>query len=137
MALELRAGFADRLGAICEEKGLPVFGRQAVLARLCGIRPSSVNKWFNAVGLPDAPNLLRIADWADVGVEWLLTGRGPKRSGANFELVWVSAEEQELLSMFRQCDRSHQLRALTLLENGERPRGLSTTSFSVDTYPAK
>lgn len=108
MALELRAGFAERIAAICDEKGLPIYGRQAVLARICGIKPSSVNKWFSAVGLPDAPNLLRIADWADVSVEWLLSGRGPKRDAQKVELAWVTAEEAVLLSKYRQCTYAEQ-----------------------------
>jgi transcriptional regulator with XRE-family HTH domain len=77
MSHEIYAGFAKRLVDLCEDKKLPLHGRQAVLARVCGIKPSSVNKWFNAISLPDAQNLLKIADWGNTTVDWLLYGRKP------------------------------------------------------------
>lgn len=78
MSYDIYAGFAKRLVQICEEKTLPVRGRQAEVARVCSIKPSSVNKWFNAISLPDAENLLKIADWANTTTDWLLYGRGPR-----------------------------------------------------------
>lgn len=77
MSYELYAAFAKRLVDLCVLAGLPERGRQAFIARLCGVKPSSVNKWFNAVSLPDAANLLKLAKWANTSVDWLLDGRRP------------------------------------------------------------
>jgi transcriptional regulator with XRE-family HTH domain len=106
MSHEIYAGFAKRLIQLCEEKELPERGRQATLARVCEIKPSSVNKWFNAISLPDAANLLTIAEWGKTTVDWLLTGRGQKEVAAiapPYTLVWISGEEEAVLSLYRQC----------------------------------
>lgn len=78
MSHEIYAGFAKRLILLCNDKNLPERGRQADLARLCGVKPSSVNKWFNAVSLPDATNLMTIAEWGKTTVDWLLSGKTQK-----------------------------------------------------------
>ncbi len=106
MSHEIYAGFAKRLIQLCEEKNLPERGRQAALARMCEIKQPSVNKWFNAISLPDAANLITIADWGKTTVDWLLTGRGPQEVApvaAPFSLVWISTEEENVLSQYRQC----------------------------------
>jgi len=106
MSQEIYAGFAKRLIQLCEEKGLPERGRQAELARVCHCKPSSANKWFNAVSLPDAANLLVIADWGKTTVDWLLSGRGRAhqvRVESPFSLIWVDSDEEALLSQYRQC----------------------------------
>jgi transcriptional regulator with XRE-family HTH domain len=79
---EIYVAFAKRLNQICDEMHLPDRGRQAELARICEVKPSSVNKWFSAISLPDAENLLKIADWAGTTSDWLLFGRGPRHAGA-------------------------------------------------------
>ena len=109
MTQEIYAGFAKRLIQLCEDKKLPERGRQAELARVCSIKPSSVSKWFHAMSLPDAANLIAIADWGRTSVDWLLTGRTPKDSTLApepqqaFTLTWVDAEEEGVLREYRQC----------------------------------
>lgn len=78
MSHEIYAAFAKRLVQLCENNNLPPRGRQAEIARICGIKPSSVNKWFNAQSLPDAYNLLKLAEWGKTTVDFLLSGKEPK-----------------------------------------------------------
>lgn len=122
MSHEIYAGFAKRLKQICDDKRLPERGRQAELARVCGVKPSSTNKWFNAVSLPDATNLLVIADWAKTSVDWLLTGRAHKeaRATAEYSLVWISDEESGVLTDYRTCTDSGKRFVRDLLQRAEK-----------------
>ena len=125
MSQEIYAGFAKRLIQLCDEKGLPERGRQAELARVCHCKNSSANKWFNAVSLPDAGNLLVIADWGKTTVDWLLSGKGTAHHIATepqFALIWVDAEEELMLSQFRQCTDASRLLVKDLLANAEKDK---------------
>lgn len=64
---------------------LPQHGRQTALAKLFGVKQPAANKWFNSKGLPELATAIAIAKWAAVNVEWLLTGRGPKK-GATVDM---------------------------------------------------
>jgi transcriptional regulator with XRE-family HTH domain len=123
MSHEIYAGFARRLGQLCEEKGLPERGRQAELARICNIKPSSVNKWFSAVSLPDAANLLTIADWGRTSVDWLLSGRTHKEAQEpvqEFALAWLSVEEITLVSNYRLCTQASKHLVLDVVAKAEK-----------------
>ncbi len=50
----------------------------AAFARKCGIGESLMRKYLSG-SEPSASNLSRIADVAGVTLDWLATGRGPKR----------------------------------------------------------
>lgn len=74
-----RAGFASRLHEICNERDLPrERGRQSALAKIFELTPNAVRKWLIGEGMPELETVIAIAKWADVNVEWLMTGRGPK-----------------------------------------------------------
>lgn len=75
----LRRAFAERLAEICTDKGLPAHGRQTKLAKLFGVTQAAARKWLNGVTYPEMEKLVAIADWADVNINWLLQGAGPKR----------------------------------------------------------
>lgn len=125
MSQDIYAGFAKRLIQLCDEKGLPERGRQAELARVCQCKPSSANKWFNAVSLPDAGNLLVIADWGKTTVDWMLSGRGsPHQAVAEqqFALIWVDADEEVLLSQYRQCTETSKLLVKDALLSAEKDK---------------
>jgi len=125
MSQEIYAGFAKRLIQLCEEKGLPERGRQAELARVCHCKNSSANKWFNAVSLPDAANLLVIAEWGKTSVDWLLSGKGPAHHLAPespFSLIWVDSEEETMLSQFRQCTEAGKLLVKDTLVHAEKDK---------------
>jgi transcriptional regulator with XRE-family HTH domain len=74
-----KLAFAARLNELCGEAGLPAErGRQTRLAKLFEVTPNAARKWLLGLGLPELEVAIRIAKWADVNVEWLLTGRGAK-----------------------------------------------------------
>jgi transcriptional regulator with XRE-family HTH domain len=126
MSQEIYAGFAKRLVQLCDEKKLPERGRQAELARVCNIKPSSVSKWFHAISLPDAANLIAIADWGKTTVDWLLTGRGQKEMAQvvelqpGFTLTWVNAEEDSVLCEYRQCTAPSKRLIRNMLNQAEK-----------------
>jgi transcriptional regulator with XRE-family HTH domain len=122
MSQDIYAGFARRLVQLCDEKGLPERGRQAELARVCGCKPSSANKWFNAISLPDAANLLTIADWGRSTVDWLLSGRDRPAGDPTFSLVWVDVDEEQVLTQYRQCTDSSKLLVRDTLAHAEKDR---------------
>jgi transcriptional regulator with XRE-family HTH domain len=124
---EIYAGFAKRLKQLCDDKNLPERGRQAALARLCGIKPSSVNKWFSAISLPDPANLLTIADWGRTTVDWLLDGRLPKEPSVQTEtqryaLGWMNSEEEEVLTEYRQCTPASKALVRDMLKQAEKDK---------------
>jgi transcriptional regulator with XRE-family HTH domain len=53
----------------------------AAFGRRCGINESTLRKYFSGT-LPNVENLIAIADAANVSIEWLAAGRGPKQRGA-------------------------------------------------------
>lgn len=126
MSQDIYAGFAKRLIQLCNEKGLPERGRQAELARLCDCKPSSANKWFNAISLPDAANLLTIAEWGKTTVDWMLSGRGQAHPAAtaepSFSLIWVDSAEEALLTHFRQCTEAGRLLILDTASSAEKDK---------------
>lgn len=133
----MRGGFAERLNLLCERRGLPARGRQAAIARLCGVKPSSVNKWFSSTGLPDAEHMLALSDWGKVRVEWLLAGRGLPEKSQDCTLMWICDDEQQLLSRYRQCEPAEKRQVLAVLDDLTQSRkGEWITSSSVGTYQA-
>jgi len=74
-----RHGFASRLVELCNTAGMPERGRQSQLARQFEVTPKAARKWINGLGLPELEMIMAIARWGNVNMEWLLTGRGPKR----------------------------------------------------------
>lgn len=126
MSQEIYAGYAKRLIQLCDERGLPERGRQAELARLCGCKPSSATKWFNAISLPDAANLLTIAEWGKTTVDWMLSGRGSRNPNVaaeqNFSLIWVDATEETLLTQFRQCTEASKLLIQDTVSSAEKDK---------------
>lgn len=52
-----------------------------VLVRLFGVSSATVNDWRHGKKCPTMKNALDIAIKLNVCVEWILTGRGPKKPG--------------------------------------------------------
>lgn len=72
--------FAARMNEICDDKGLTkAHGRQAELGRKFDVTPKAARRWLLGLGLPELVMAIRIAEWADVNLNWLLQGVGPKR----------------------------------------------------------
>jgi transcriptional regulator with XRE-family HTH domain len=73
-------GFAARLDEICTDMGITeARGRQAELGRQFGVTPKAARRWLVGEGYPETKVIAAIARWAEVNIEWLMTGRGPKR----------------------------------------------------------
>lgn len=53
----------------------------ASFSRRCDIGDSTIRKYLDGA-LPNSINLVAIADTANVNIEWLAAGRGPKQRGA-------------------------------------------------------
>lgn len=70
--------FAARLNELCDAMDVPPKGkaRQSAVAREFGVSQNGARKWLEAEGYPALSMAKRIATWAGVQVEWLLTGRG-------------------------------------------------------------
>lgn len=73
------ADFQARLIELCDERDLPARGRQTQLAKEFGVVPNTARKWLLGEGLPELEMIIRIANWAEVNVLWLLQGIGPKK----------------------------------------------------------
>jgi hypothetical protein len=77
------ADFALRLNEICDEMGVPPKGkaRQLVIAKQFGVSQQGARKWLEGNGYCAIPMGKRIAAWAGVCFDWLMTGTLPKRPG--------------------------------------------------------
>lgn len=58
---------------------LPDRGRQTQLARRFKVSQQAVKKWLDGRTFPELDTVIQISEWADVNVNWLLQGAGPKR----------------------------------------------------------
>lgn len=66
----------ERLRLAIGDEPVTAFGRR------CGIGEATLRKYFKGT-LPNIENLIAIADAANVSIEWLAAGRGPKQRGAS------------------------------------------------------
>lgn len=86
---EIRDAFAARLNsALDKNPGVrPARGRNVDLFEGIKNHPSAkaskqaTHKWLNGESMPSRANMLAIADWLKVRVEWLAHGEGEMRSG--------------------------------------------------------
>lgn len=95
----VRRAFAERLIEISQDKGLKERGRQADLARLCKVTQPAVKKWFDAEALPGMEHCLTLAEWANVCFEWLMTGRGPKHPGDQYQTSAIAHVVEAMQAM--------------------------------------
>lgn len=84
---EILRGFARRLNDVCDDMEVPRKGknRQQTIAGIFSISQAGARKWLEGESLPSMTNAVRIADWGNVNVQWLLTGHGAK-SGIDVKL---------------------------------------------------
>ena len=68
------ATFSDRVRELRKEKGL----KQRELADICGLTLRGYQQYEYAVGFPDVPKLVILADYFDVSLDYLM-GRTDKR----------------------------------------------------------
>lgn len=68
--------FTKRILDVVGEEPLHAF------ARRCGVGESTLRNIIKSGAWPRTDNLVAIADTANVNIEWLASGRGPKQRGA-------------------------------------------------------
>ena len=114
-----KQAFSARLREICAEKQLPDRGRQSALASLFSVTPNAARKWLLGLGLPETEVAIRIAKWADVNYEWLMTGRGLMRGD---KVPTRALVVDEVLRRGTPADRKEVVNFLRYkLENAEAP----------------
>lgn len=85
-----RQEFAKRLAEVCSDKGVKEHGRQRHIAGLLKISQPAVGKWFNGESFPDLDNMVQLAEWGEVSLDWLMTGRGAKKRAPNLDKhFWI------------------------------------------------
>jgi transcriptional regulator with XRE-family HTH domain len=75
-----REAFARRMHELCDELGIPRgHGRNAALGRKVGKTPNAARKWLLGLGYPELSHAVALCKEAQVNVNWLLQGAGPKK----------------------------------------------------------
>lgn len=80
--------------------------RRADLVRGTGISEGTIRSWYTKGACPSVDAAYKVAQYFGVTVEWLITGKEEKDS--------LSAEERELLKLFRALDERDKNTILTL-----------------------
>lgn len=78
--------FAKRLDEICDDMGVPRLGkgRPKKIAKQLGITDAAARRWFGAETYPSWEHITALCVWANVNVDWLMTGRPPKREADRY-----------------------------------------------------
>jgi len=73
-------GFAERLReALQEARPEPIKISQPTVGKFAGVSPITARNWLTGQKLPGMAKAVALSESLGVCVEWLLTGRGPKR----------------------------------------------------------
>ncbi|MGL5936157.1 MAG: hypothetical protein ACRCZI_11125 [Cetobacterium sp.] len=76
---QIRAAFAARLTEVMKaRKDVGTRERRGWLAAKFGVKYPSARKWLEGHSIPEMTTAIQMAVTLDIGVEWLLTGRGPR-----------------------------------------------------------
>lgn len=90
--------------------------KRAALCEACGIANTSITIWKNRNTIPAADVAIKIADYLDVPLRWLLTGQN------DFEL----SKKKTMIDDFRKLDDNQQMAVLGLIASynyGNMARG--------------
>jgi transcriptional regulator with XRE-family HTH domain len=90
-------GFSSRLREVCDDLNLPEHGRQTMLAKKFNVTQGATKKWLSGEGYPTMDNLIAICAWAEINLNWLTLGVGPKKTGAVDTKALVLGEAVEAL----------------------------------------
>lgn len=77
--------FARRFRALCIEADFPT--TQNELGKILGVSGTTAFNYLNGLKLPSMPRAIHFAKLLNVCVEYLLTGRGPKRPAGSATLA--------------------------------------------------
>jgi hypothetical protein len=84
--------FSRRMHELCDDKKVPAHGkgRQEALAKIFCVSQKGARKWLEAEAFPRWEHIVRITKWANVTVEWLMTGNLPKRLGEVYATPFIA-----------------------------------------------
>ncbi len=97
--------FIDRLEAVLAEKKVT----KTELAEVLKIRRPTLSEWKKNGVIPPADIMLKIAEYLNVSVEWLVTGKEKEKDA-------ISQEETKVLEYYKQLSQEQKEMVLTLLE---------------------
>lgn len=107
--------FWDRLCELCSNKNI----KPNALTKALGLSNATATKWKNG-GIPNGETLLKIADYFDVSVDYLL-GRSDspemdiKKEAAQMDSLSRDEKESEVIHLYNQLSPARQERALLAL----------------------
>lgn len=104
----IESDFKDRLVEAIAGEPVAAFGRR------CGTSESLLRGYLKNGNKPGLDHLVAIADAANVNIEWLATGRGPKMRGSVAQPAPAQALDEQLLA-----------RSIGTVEDGLRAVGRS------------
>lgn len=114
--------FATRLAELCDERRIPVYGRQSKLARALKVSQNAVRKWLVGESQASRRMCQRLAALFAVNVAWLEHGEGPKYQAT----AEGEPKEQTLRDIYRCAEemspyeRTITLAAMRGIKNGAR-----------------
>ena len=97
--------FSLRIKALREERGLS----QARLASALSVGVGSVGMWESTQEVPPAKKLIRIADFFEVSIDYLI-GRSDIKSVASTSEL--SEEEEQFLALFQRLEHGERVQLL-------------------------
>ena len=91
--------FATRFNEVCDDMKVPPKGknRQAKVAQIFKVSQKGARKWLEGEGLPTLTRCVEIAKWGNVGLEWLVCGRGLKKP----ELLQLDDYSNKMLAIMQ------------------------------------
>lgn len=104
--------FWEIFSKLCDDKKI----KPNPLGKELGISSGSITNWKNGK-LPNGENLLKLANYFNVSVDYLLTGNNPNANifpDTNMEL---SYNEKEMLMLFAQISDRDQVKIIGQLEH--------------------
>ena len=96
--------FSQRMNEICDDMQVPERGRQSALGQTFGVSQKGARKWLEGEAFPRWEHLVAITEWANVTVDWLVGGRGPKR----LESLYPSESIARTVDVMRQLNPDQQ-----------------------------
>lgn len=122
-------GFAKRFREALTEYGIKT--TQVAVGNFFGVSEITARNWLIGEKMPGMKNLIKIAEYTDTCIEWIATGRGPKRPGKMESNIVgrpakLSDREKILIRKYRRLTSEDQARldliidALELVERKSR-----------------
>ena len=103
----------EKLKALREGAGIS----QKQLAEAIGVSQQSINKYENHNIEPDIGTLIRIADYFDTSVDYLIGNTAIRRKIENVTPYELNAEEKHLIDRYRKLPKKQKVCVLTVIDS--------------------